>query len=90
MFTLRIPGHRTPISGPPELAGTKEEIARQLLFPNPEQDVNGIRSLPRDADCILEETLVISKGRESRQEVTQVGRWAISQLLPPKLLNGLF
>lgn len=87
MYTLRIPGHIEGLSADPEPTGTKEEIARKLLFPDPDRDVNGIRQLPKDADVILEETKTISTGRTDRTEVTQVGRWSVGQLLPHGLLT---
>lgn len=90
MYTLRIPGYLQGLTADPEPTGTKEEIARQLLFPNPDKDVHGIRKLPRDADCILEQTEIIQKGKVARQEVHQVGRWTIGQLLPLSTLNDLF
>jgi hypothetical protein len=90
MYTLRIPGHREGLTATPDPTGSKEEIARKLLFPDPERDVHGIRKLPRDADVILEETETIQKGRTARTEVSQIGRWTVGQLLPPGLLNSLF
>ena len=90
MYALRIPGHIEGLTQSPDPTGTKEQIARQLLFPNPESDVNGIRKLPRGADVILEQTQIITIGRVERTEVMQVGRWSVGQLLPPKFLGSLF
>ena len=92
MYSLRIPGYLEALQGPPDLTGSKEDIARKLLFPDPDRDVHQIRKLPKDADCILEQTEVISKGRETRTEVNQIGRWSIGQLLPDGggLLSMLF
>ena len=91
MYSLRIPGHLEGLTRTPDPEGTKEQIARQLLFPESERDVHGIGRLPKDADCILEQTEVIAVGKESRREVTQVGRWTVSQLLPSGLSPwGLF
>jgi len=90
MYTLRIPGHIEGLTSDPPPTGTKEEIARKLLFPDPDRDVHGIRKLPRDADCILEETEIIKKGNTARQEVHQIGRWTVGQLLPAGTLNNLF
>ncbi|WP_437185313.1 hypothetical protein SH668x_002414 [Planctomicrobium sp. SH668] len=89
MYTLRIPGHQHVLTADPNPTGTKEEIAKKLLFPNPDKDVHGIRRLPRDTDCILEETETIQKGKIARQETHQVGRWTIGQLLPQGTLNDL-
>lgn len=90
MYTLRIPGHIEGLTKTPDPTGTKEEIARQLLFPDPDRDVHGIRKLPKDADCILEQTETITRGRTPRTEVHQIGRWTIGQLLPQGYLGGLF
>jgi len=90
MYTLRIPGYLESLRGPPNLTGSKENIAQQILFPNPDGDVYQIRRIPKDADCILEQTEVISKGRQSRTEVHQIGRWSVGQLLPKGSFACLF
>lgn len=88
-YSVRIPGHVADLTSPEPLEGSKEEIARKLLFPDPMRDVHGIRKLPRDADVILEEREIIKRGNTPRTEVSQVGRWTVGQLLPPGLLTDL-
>ncbi|WP_437204871.1 hypothetical protein [Planctomicrobium sp. SH664] len=90
MYTLRIPGHLQGLTSQEPLTGTKEEIAKKLLFPDPRVDVHGVRKLPRDADVILEQEELITVGKVHRREVHQIGRWTVSQLLPPGLLGGIF
>ncbi len=90
MYTLRIPGHKEGLSCEPQPTGSKLEIAKQILMPVLQNDPHGARSLPKDADCILEQTTIINVGSESRKEIEQVGRFTVGQLLPQGFLMDLF